>query len=174
GKVSLGGGDSDGSGDGDDDDDDGDDGDEGDGGGEGERVLLRGGATISSAIAASIASARIYGARTVFLGVNIKRSPLGWSQYGRNEGVRPSWIIEVDPPRKDPLGRAQPPEGPPQKDQSQYPNQVHSQVKPVSKMARSQYLKLGHSLAKPEHSQAMTQVQQQAMRCPRPLSLIRG
>ncbi|GKC38173.1 hypothetical protein Tco_1050557 [Tanacetum coccineum] len=88
GRVSLGGG-------GSDDDDEGDGGSEGDGGGEGERVLLRGGATISSVIATSIEGEKAYGACTKFLDVNMKLCPLGWSKYRGNEGIRRGWIIEV-------------------------------------------------------------------------------
>ncbi|GKF89833.1 hypothetical protein Tco_0263796, partial [Tanacetum coccineum] len=87
GRVSLGGGDGD--------DDEGDDGGEGDGGGEGEWVLLQGGEAISSTTAALIAGERVYDARTIFLGVNIKRNPLRWSQHGQNKGICPGWIIEV-------------------------------------------------------------------------------
>ncbi|GJW18158.1 hypothetical protein Tco_0025594 [Tanacetum coccineum] len=78
-----------------DDSDDGDGGGEGDGVGEGEQVLLQGGATIGSSMIASMEGKRVYGARTVFLGVNMKQTSLEWSLNGWYEGVYHGWIIEV-------------------------------------------------------------------------------
>ncbi|GJU64940.1 reverse transcriptase domain-containing protein [Tanacetum coccineum] len=61
--------------------------DEGNGGGEGDLHLLRGGAAISSEIAALIAGGSTNGARSVFLDVFIRSGPLGCNLYRRQSGI---------------------------------------------------------------------------------------
>nr|GEW06314.1 hypothetical protein [Tanacetum cinerariifolium] len=122
----------------------GEDGD-GDGGGEGEQVLLQGGATMSSAIAASIDGERVNGIHIVFLNVVV----------GYVVQVQPKPIVahhplsdpfQMDPPLrglplKTPLGQL--PKGPPQKVSSLYPTLVYNQVMLVPQTTWSSCPKLG-------------------------------
>nr|GEW16215.1 hypothetical protein [Tanacetum cinerariifolium] len=75
----------------------------GDDGDDDDMHLLQDGAAVYSVKAALITGGSTYGARTVFLSVNMKRDPLGQIRNERYDGTRPGLTIEVvDPPQKDP------------------------------------------------------------------------
>ncbi|GKD63741.1 hypothetical protein Tco_1305849, partial [Tanacetum coccineum] len=76
---------------------DGDGDGDGDSDGDGDFPLLRGGASISLAIATSIDGGRENGARTVFLSVRVISGPLGFNLYRRRSGIYPQgWMTGAD------------------------------------------------------------------------------
>ncbi|GJS54637.1 hypothetical protein Tco_0627999 [Tanacetum coccineum] len=123
--------------------DDGDDGGEGDGGSESKHVLLRGGATISLVIAASIDGDMVNGARTIFLNVYIRSGLLGCNLNGKNDRSRPVLTMEVGMVGVGGVG--QPPKGPPQKALSRCLTPVYSLVKLEPRIAWCRCPKLEHS-----------------------------
>ncbi|GJT88586.1 hypothetical protein Tco_1070303 [Tanacetum coccineum] len=126
-----------------DDGDEGDDGGEGDGGSESKHVLLRGGATISLVIAASIDGDMVNGARTIFLNVYIRSGLLGCNLNGQNDGSRHVLTMEVGMVGVGGVG--QPSKGPLQKALSRCLTPVYSLVKLEPRMAWCRCPKLEHS-----------------------------